>query len=145
MAYDLIIHARACKKYNQEKWNWPDKNYEKVLKNLNPSKVCSIGTEAHHIKGTEDLRGIPLKDLCDIMASSKVLLTPSSGPGHLASLCGLSHIIMTDNYYQKSIGGTNRDRYKYKWNRFKVKCRILDKHNWIPPVDLVTKEVEKFL
>lgn len=144
-AYDLVIHARAHTKYGQRSWNWPVPRYREVVKKLGLGRVCSIGTVAHHIEGTEDLRGIPLDHLCNILASSKVLLTPSSGPGHLASLCGCSHVIMTDLKWQKSIGGNNRDRYKRIWNPFGTKCKILDHHNWQPPVPVVLKALERLL
>jgi len=144
-AYDLVIHARACTKYGQRSWNYPKPRYRKVLEALKPQRVCCIGTEANYIEGTEDKRNIPLKELCDILASSKVLLSPSSGPAHLASLCGCPHVVMTDNKYQKSIGGTNRDRYKRLWNPFHTKCKVLDKDNWQPPVKKVVKTLEKFL
>jgi ADP-heptose:LPS heptosyltransferase len=143
--YDLVIHARAETKYGQRSWNWPKARYEKVIEKLQVKRVCSIGTRAHYIEGTEDLRSLSIGKICNILASSKVLLTPSSGPGHLASLCGCPHVIMTDNSWQKSINGTNRDRYKRIWNPFETACKVLDKHNWQPPVKVVLKALEKFL
>ena len=144
-AYDLVIHARACTKYGQRSWNYPKPRYGKVLEALKLNKVCCIGTQAHYIEGTDDKRNIPLSGLCDILASSKVLLSPSSGPAHLASSCGCPHVIMTSNVWQKQIKGTNKDRYKRIWNAFNTPCKVLDKHNWQPPVDLVVKAVGKFL
>lgn len=144
-AYDLVIHARAQTKYNQRSWNWPVPRYRKLLNELNLKKVCSIGTVAQHIEGTEDLRGISIGKLCNILASSKAFLSPSSGPAHLASLCGCPHVIMTSDTWQKSIKGTNKDRYKKIWNPFGTPCKVLDKHNWQPPVKVVVKAVEKFL
>lgn len=149
--YDLVIHARSETKFahksNHKNRNWPVKNYVKVLKHIKPKRVCSIGTEkgASHVPGTEDLRGIQVGRLCDILASSRVLLTPSSGPGHLASLCGCAHVILTYDKYEKAIGGTNRDRYYDFWNPFKAPCKVLQNHNWQPPVKLVVKALGKFL
>jgi hypothetical protein len=148
-AYDLIIHARAETKYasksNHKNRNWPVKNYVKLLSTLGVKRVCSIGTVAHHVPGTEDLRGIPLSRLCDIMASSNVLLSPSSGPAHLASLCGCPHVVMTYDKREKAIKGTNKDRYERLWNPLKTPCKILDAHLWQPPVKLTVKAVRKFL
>lgn len=143
--YDLVIHARACTKYNQRSWNWPKPRYRKVLEGLKPERVCCIGTDAHYIEGTEDKRNITLMELCDIFASSKVLLSPSSGPAHLASLCGCPHVIMTSDKWQKQIKGTNKDRYKKIWNPFDTPCKILDSDNWQPPVKKIIKALEKFL
>ena len=149
--YDLIIHARAEKKYahkkNHRNRNWPVKSYVKVLKHLKLGRVCSIGTEkgASHVPGTEDLRGISLSRLCDIMASSRVLLSPSSGPAHLASHCGLPHVVMTYAKVEKAIGTTNKVRYEKLWNPLGTPCKVLDAHSWQPPVKLALKAVEKFL
>ena len=143
--YDLVIHARSYNKYNQRSWNWPVPRYREVVKSLGLKKVCSIGTIAHHIDGTEDLRNIPLGQLCNILASSKVILTPSSGPAHLASLCGCPHVVMTGSKWQKAIGGMNRDRYKRVWNPFGTQCKVLDHHDWQPPVPVVLKTLERFV
>jgi ADP-heptose:LPS heptosyltransferase len=144
-AYDLVIHARACDKYGQRSWNWPKPRYRKVIEALKPERVCCIGTEAHYIDNTEDMRNFSLNIICDVLASSKVLLTPSSGPGHLASLCGCPQVIMTDNKYQKSIKGTNKDRYKHIWNPFDTPCKVLDEDNWQPSIKKVVKALEKYL
>jgi len=143
--YDLIIHARAETKYGQRSWNWPKARYRKLIDLVKPKSVCSIGTKAHYIDGTDDLRGIQMEKLCNVLSSSKVLLTPSSGPGHLASLCDCPHVIMTTDKWQKSVKGTNRDRYKRIWNPFRTPCKVLDTHNWQPPVSVVVKAVEGFL
>lgn len=144
-AYDLVIHARAITKYGQRRFNWPKPRYRKVLEELKLNRVCSIGTKAHWIEGTEDMRSIPLAELCDILASSKVLLTPSSGPGHLAHLCGCPHVIMTSDKYQPSIGSTNKNRYLRSWAPFKTPCKVLDDHSWQPPVEKVVKALKGFL
>ena len=143
--YDLVIHARACEKYDRQKRNWPVYKYEALIKILNVEKVCCVGTDAHYVQGTRDLRNIELDDLCDVLVNSKVMLSPSSGPAHLAGLCGCSHVVMTDNTYQKSVKGTNKDRYKKIWNPFMTPCKVLDRHNWQPPVNIVAKALEKFL
>lgn len=143
LKYDLVIHARSATKYGQNKWNWAQVNYENVLNQLGNVRVCCIGTEAHYIPGTDDRRGIELEQLCDIFASSRCMLSPSSGPAHLASLCGCQHVIMTDNKYQKAIGGTNKRRYERFWSPFKTRCIVLDNHNWQPPVDVVVKAIKE--
>ena len=146
-SYIVVIHARACTKYGQKAWNWPVDKYSKTLQalNIDPRDCCSVGTEAHHIPRTQDLRGISLKRLCHIMACSKVVLSPSSGPAHLASLCGTPHVVITDNKYQKSIKGTNKQRYKKLWNPFQTPCKVVDKFNWQPPVEKVVKAMRKFV
>lgn len=143
--YDIVFHARAETKYKQAKWNWPVENYRKVAEHFGGLRICCIGTTAHHIPGVEDKRNIPLSELCDLLASAKVMLSPSSGPAHLASHCGCPHVVMTSDKYQKQIKATNRARYEKLWNPFSTPCKVLDHHNWQPPVDKVVKALEKFL
>ncbi|MBD3293846.1 MAG: hypothetical protein GF393_13055 [Armatimonadia bacterium] len=149
--FELLVHARAETKYKHKKShrdrNWPIKNYRKVIKSLGGGRVASIGSKkgASHVPGTEDLRGIPLDKLCDILAASRVLLSPSSGPAHLASLCGCPHVVMTYAKREKAIGSNNRKRYEKLWNPFGTPVSVIDKYGWQPPVEAVVRKVEKYL
>lgn len=153
-AFDLIIHARHLKKGD---WidkrlgrsrDWPLKNYIKLIKELNsrlisPLVIASIGTKAYHVPGTINMLNIPISRLCLAMANSKLMIGTSSGPSHLASLCGCPHIVITGNEKHKSLGGgRNRDRYKTNWNSFRTRVKILDKNNWNPSVETVLEAVE---
>ena len=80
LTYGLVIHARASTKYRSKDRNWSVAKYREVWKALGKPRACSIGTEAFHIPGTADKRNIPIKELCDIMRSSKVMIGPSIGP-----------------------------------------------------------------
>ncbi|MCP4651203.1 MAG: hypothetical protein GY853_14140 [PVC group bacterium] len=138
---DIIIHARSEAKFNREKRNWPIHHYVKLIKKLRAHRdlsVCSVGTKegAHHIPGTLDLRGIPLEALCNRMASSSVVVGCSSGPLHLASLCGCPHVVWTDKKYQEAIKGTNKDRYKKLWNPFGTPVKVIDV-GWQPSIEVV--------
>ena len=145
LVYDIVIHARAERKYGQSKWNYPKKKYEKVLKEFQGLRVCSVGTRAYHIPGTEDMRNIPLEQLCNIFRSSKVLVGSSSGPMHLGSYCGIQHVVITDNSWQKSIDATNADRYSHIWNPLGTPCKVLQKNNWHPPTKKVVRAIKRFL
>jgi len=147
--YDVVFHARAMTKYHQSHLNYPVEWYVKVIKELgiDPLRCASIGspTGAHHVPRTKDLRGADLDRLCRVLAHSKVCVGTSSGPMHLASLCGCQHIVITGREYQKSIKATNRKRYEKLWNPFKTPCKVLDKHNWQSPYHKVAKAVAEFL
>ena len=146
--YDLVIHARHETKYNQENRNYPVKRYIKLLRILRQDRdvsVCSVGTKAYHIPGTEDRRFCDLSDLADIFASSRLALGTSSGPMHFASLCKCPHVVITYNKFERGIGGTNRLRYTRLWNPFKTPCVILDDHGWKPPIEVVEEAVRKFI
>ena len=149
--YDVVIHARKETKYGQDNLNYQPEKYEILLRKLraenNKLSVISIGTRkgSFWVKGTECGRDMPVRNLCYLLANAKVCVGTSSGPMHLASLCGTPHVVLTGNKKLKSIKGTNRDRYERLWNPFNTPCTVLDEHNWHPPVKLVEEAVRKYL
>lgn len=136
--YDMVIHARATTKYGSSNRNWPMGGYGEMLDLLPNLKVCCIGKQAHHIPGTEDLRELPLKELCDVMASSKFFFGPASGPAYLANLCHLPAFVWGDE--KKDI------KARFDWRPFKqVPVKFVRRFGWNPqPTDLF-KEAQKFL
>ena len=141
---DILIHARATNNKNTGFRNWPKEKWQGFV-DLNKGKynMACIGTidGAYKIDGITDYRGYPLKALADIMASSKMLLSPSSGPAHFASLCGLKHIVWSE---LKNAGLYNNiHRYKKMWNPFKTECKFIV--TWQPTVKQVCEEVEKWV
>jgi hypothetical protein len=143
--YDIVFHVRAETRYHSKKRNWPVEKFAEVRSEFAGLRICCIGTCAKDVPGTDDKRNIPLADLCDLLASAKVLLSPSSGPAHLASYCGCPHVVMTDYKYQKQIRATNRSRYERLWNPFNTPCTVLDEDNWQPSVKTVCRTLEKYL
>lgn len=140
-SYDILIHARSTENMRTGYRNWPVSQWEDLVHGLSPLSVASIGSldGAHHIAGTDDLRGIDLKVLCGIMSKSGVLVSPSSGPAHLASLCGLRHVVWTDSKHQ-AIGHTNKERYLRGWNPFSTNCCVIEDRFWRPKVDIVAEK-----
>lgn len=131
--YDIIFHCRNRRWNNKSiKFrNWSIDNWELLFSKLGTTyKIACIGTkeESFHIDGTHDLRGIPLSELCDVLRSSKILITPSSGPGHLASLCGCPHLIWS--------GDNNEARYTKDWNPFKTPCYYIG-GSWNPDANTI--------
>ena len=123
-SFDYIIHARATNKVSTGYRNWSINKWNELVKNLDGSIAC-IGTKqgAYHIKGTEDLRDLPLEDLCNILYTSEVIIGPSSGPMHLASLCGLKQIVWSGDWY-------NKKRYKEDWNPHNTDVIYLEPNTW---------------
>jgi len=145
---DIIIHARSQIKFGRKNRNWPVEKYVRLIKKLRIDRevsIASIGTEAFWIPGTLDLRGIEIEDLCNRMASSTVVVSVSSGPAHLASLSGCSHIVWTDNKVQKAIKGTNRKRYEELWNPFWTNVEVIDHQKWNPDAKSVYEKVRMFV
>lgn len=141
----IAIHARATKKYNQSDRNWPVKKFEKIVEIFSNFQICSVGTDAHHIPGTHDKRNLPLQDLCGLLNNTRVLIGPSSGPMHLAQLCGTPIIVWTHTKKEGAIGATNRRRYEDLWNPFKSRVVVIDKYGWSPSVRVVAKEIREIL
>jgi hypothetical protein len=146
--FDIAIHARAETKYGQGKLNYSEKNYECVVEQFKGLKICSVGApgKSHHIKGTEDLRGVYLKYLCHLLANTKVVVGTSSGPMHLASFCGAPHIVLTGDSRLKSLNKLkNRDRYQTLWNPFNTPVTVLDEDNWHPHPKKIIKAIKEYL
>lgn len=140
--FDVVLHARN-KRSNDgyySVYNWPVERWNSVVVALNKGglRVAAVGThaEAWLPDGAEDLRGLPLDKLMNLMAASDLVIGPSSGPMHLASLCGTPHFVWTGKHYSTTINAYNRDRYETLWNPFKTPCTVLD-HT----PDLMVKEV----
>lgn len=123
--YDFVFHIRARELRKQD--NWSIDNWKKLLKMLpQSSKVACIGTlkESGHIDGTDDLRGENLSIVFDILRSAKCCFGPSSGPMHLASLCGCPHVVWsTPKNYQ---------RYTKTWNPLQTKVLFDSESSWHP-------------
>jgi ADP-heptose:LPS heptosyltransferase len=108
-------------------------------------KMASIGTQAYYPKITADLRNIPLNETADLLAGAKLAIGPSSGPMHLASLCGTRHIVWTDDKFWSAAKMNNRTRYESMWNPLKTPCTVVDQYGWDPPVAVITSLVLKGL
>ena len=142
----VLMHARSTNNGGWGYRNWPLYKWEELFNKLDSFGYAgaSVGTHdgAEYIPGTIDLRGEPLASLANIMRAAKVFVSPSSGPAHFASLCGLRHVVWSD-IKMEAIGCSNKDRYEHKWNPFKTPCAFLP--TWQPSVDDVFGEVRKCL
>jgi len=129
--YDIIFHARNTDKHKTGYRNFDKDKWNQLSAMFPGHKKVSVGTTtaAFHIDDTDDLRDISLKDLSDVFASSTMIVGPSSGPMHLASLCGLHHIVITPAF--------NIDRYNKYWNPLHTSCDIIVDSDWNPPVEKV--------
>jgi len=134
----VLIHARDTNNLNTGYRNY--NKWEYIVKSFPNTSFLSIGSMegSKHIKGTWDLRGVSLGLLCDVMYNSIVLLSPSSGPAHLASLCGLKHIV-----WSGPDGGVmkNKIRYEKEWNPLNTECVFIE--DWNPTPEEICKELDK--
>jgi hypothetical protein len=146
--YDLLIHARSTGKHRTDVRNWPEEKWDDLIKKLkthygNELSIGCIGSPhaALHMKDTTDLRGISLEKLTNILASSSLLIGPSSGPMHLGSLCRIPHVVWAQ---QKGWAIDNKARYETVWNPFDTPIKFIGKHSWQPPVDIVFNTITNF-
>lgn len=144
--YEIIIHARNKQNkvnagMNSNYRNWSKDKWKQLVKSIGPDKVACIGTKKGSLYvGGKDLRGISLKKLCDILANAKVIVGPSSGPIHLASLCKCPQITWYGSPYKN-----NEIRYMCDWNPFKVNVEVFEDEQWDIPINLVQKSLKCYM
>lgn len=131
--HDYVFHIRDRKLRRQDNWsldNWKHLR-DMIGPTLGGGSIACIGThsDSAHIEGTADLRGHELDLIFKVMSHAKCAFGPSSGPMHLASLCGTPHVVWSH--------GGNRERYERNWNPLNTPVLFLDKHEWHPPADYV--------
>lgn len=129
--YDIVMHGRSKSTGNER--NWSKENWDKLADICKDSfSICCIGNEeAFKIEGVDDKRCVPLEELVGIMSSSKLVVGPSSGPMHLASLCGTKHLVWSIN--------ANYHRYTEDWNPLNTDVIFYDKEDWQPNVNNIKK------
>jgi len=145
--YDILYHARNRDDWDSGFRNWLPEHCLKVMRKFHGLKIAAIGLKdmAFHVEGTDDLRGISLGELADVLASSKVLLGPVSGPTHFAALCDIPQVVWVTKQ-------EHAERVKHKWNPFNVKVNIIcaedkvwkERISWTPSVEeiiIATNEV----
>jgi len=126
--FDVIFHCRN--KSTGSDRNWSYEQWVQLKEDLGNLSVACIGNhESFHIPGTEDLRGIDLDELVATMNESNLIIGPSSGPMHLASLAGMTHLVWSTEY--------NRVRYEKDWNPLRTKVIFYSEGGWNPkPLDI---------
>jgi ADP-heptose:LPS heptosyltransferase len=127
--YDYIFHARARQIRPQD--NWSMRSWNKLRDLLGDRRIACIGTssEAALVEGTDDLRDLPLSDLVNLLHNAKCAFGPSSGPMHLASLCGLPHVVWSIP--------ANKKRYETNWNPLKTSVLFDSSADWHPDASYI--------
>jgi len=135
--FDILIHARN--KIVGSNRNWDLNKWQSLINLLKRDfSIGIIGTdEAFVLKGAEDLRNISIENLVSVINRTRLVIGQSSGPLHLASLCGTPHFVWSDN--------TNKERYEKHWNPFGTKVHFYSKEGWNPNVNTLYEEIIKAL
>lgn len=146
LATDILFHPRgrsfgAYRNWDRDKWQdliarLSDRGYRLGCLGVRSATAEVAGPFADH-------RDKPLDRTLDIIASARLVLGPSSGPMHLASLCRTPHLVWTDRG-RHARGHTNRYKYETWWNPLGTEALVLDEHGFDPPVEAVLAEVDRF-
>ncbi len=108
-------------------------------------KTCCIGTseQAFAIPRVDDMRDMDFGELMDMVAAARIVIGPSSGPIHLASLCRTPHVTWSHMRKALSMGCTNKERYETVWNPFETAVGFIPTE--LPEPYQVFMEMEKML
>jgi hypothetical protein len=141
----ILLHARNVTNNRTHQRNWPLEKWAPIIERYPEYDFVSIGsmTGASYIPGTRDARGMPLSDLARLMSEAKVFVSPSSGPAHFASLCGLPHVVWGGSEFQSVINMTNRERYEAHWNPLHTPVEYIE--SWQPDPYTVMERMERCL
>ena len=71
------------------------------------------------------------------------MVGPSSGPMHLAQMCGTPIVCWGDN--RKYNGHFLKDRYLKDWNPFNSQVEWIDCENWQPEPEEIVERIEMFV
>lgn len=146
LAVDILFHPRG-RSFGAHR-NWERDKWEDLLARLagRGYRLGCLGVRSAtaEIEGPfADHRDKPLAETLDIIASARLVLGPSSGPMHLASLCRVPHLVWTDRR-RYARGHSSRDKYERLWNPLGAEALVLDEHGFDPPVEAVLAEVDRF-
>ena len=129
--YPLVIHARARPDSVATSGdNYPKTEWEELLRLLAAaglSRVAAVGLRDASIvpAGAVDHRGHEIQPTMNLMAAATIVVGPSSGPMHLASLCGTPHMVWATDRHQAAIMKRNKERYESYWNPLKTPVKVL--------------------
>ena len=137
--FDLVVHARAIPAFagpDDEKAsrNWPAEEWHRLCAELaRRFTIAAIGLPDLAIvpDGAVDCRDLPLDRQCAILARARCALGPSSGPMHLASLCGCPHLV----WFVAEQGLPQR--YARDWNPLQTRVCMVAREGWRPSRALV--------
>jgi hypothetical protein len=135
--YDLLLHPRN--KPTGADRNWDAWRWQQLVDELQGKYTMAVigNDQAYSVKGADDLRGISLHSLVKHINQCGMVVGPSSGPMHLASLCGKKHLVWTPEF--------NRIRYETWWNPFNTEVILCTEGNWHPKVETVKNKIYESL
>lgn len=125
--YDIVIHARKIEMGTRQK---RDRSTNKdILQKMvdifikNDKKIACIGLSdyAYQLENCDIIFDKNLEYLSNIIRNSRVIIGPSSGPIHFASLCNCPQYVWCgpDDKNHRLL-----KRYSHEWNPFEVEVKV---------------------
>jgi hypothetical protein len=145
--FDILFHFRLRHDRGQER-NTPEKLALEIRERLNGDlRLACIGSIEESVcpAGFADMRGLPLTELMDVIASAFLVTGPASGPLLLASLCNTPHVSWSSKRWYSAVKMDNKERMTKGWNPFGVPCRVIDEFGFVPPAIEAAKAVKEAL
>ena len=126
----LIIHARN--KETGSDRNWPEENYKSLVElieantSFSRDDIAFIGApDSFFVEGCVDKRGQSLDKDFSTLRGCEVVIGPSSGPMHLASLAKAKHLV-----WGATVPTDLLQRYNTYWNPFQTPCIFIEDNSW---------------
>jgi len=144
IGYDIVYHARHIDKYGSGYINFPAEKWMELLAHYKDRRIACVGTKDGALyAGGEDLRGVSLECLANIMRNGRVLVGPSSGPMHFGALCSIPTVVWSG--YARSAS-----RYLKDWNPFDVPVKMIsaegdpwgNRKEWQPKVEQIIEAID---
>lgn len=142
----VVFHARNRAHVVLRNWgisNWHQ--LARMLYGMGVKRIVCVGTKtaALAVEGALDLRGAPLQRQMDVLASAWFAVGPSSGPMHLASLCGCPHVVWCGGGPEER--NYTKRRYDELWNPFRTPVSANLYASWRPEYNTVHGWVVNFM
>ena len=142
----VVLHARTRDHCRERNWRlawWH--MLARWLFGKGVERLVCIGspTAAQVVEGACDMRAAGLQTQMDILASAWFAVGMSSGPMHLASLCGCPHVVWCGG--AQGEWAATKKRYEHTWNPFDTAVSANAYNSWQPEPGTVESWVSAFM
>jgi len=140
---DVCICARFFNKGATTKVqrNWKFDECVKVVNCLLDSglRVASVGLScsANYIPNTINYMDIKLRTLAKVLSNSKMIVGPSSGVMHFATLCKCPQVVWGEANLEQ--------RYKDEWNPFDISVQYIPEETYNVSGDIILNKISEVL